>query len=144
MSTTVSSDCESLLMPHQLPVTIPVVFKLAAGATRVNIIAGIPQRVIKEPSRLSIAMTREVALVTFGVEIGGQVAIPDGSPAQIVATIGSLPNFENDGVGNFGGDGGDEVAIFGSNPDVAIRELRAQIRITALEDVEIIQGNAPG
>lgn len=122
-----------------LPVNIPVVNDLAIGATATNILAGIPQRVVNEPSTVAIALSREGVDVTYGVEIGGQVAIPRGSPCNINTTVGTLPRFDEDGVGTFAADTGEEVAIFGANTNAAAQELRAQVRITAIEDAGIIQ-----
>ena len=131
-------------MPHQFPVSLPRVVDLAIGAIRTNILEGVPQRVVKAPSRVDVALSREGVDVTYGIEIGGTIAIPDGSPCNIVAAVGSLPRFDQDGVGTFGADAGDEIAIFGSNVNAAAQELRAQIRITALEDLELIQGGPQG
>ena len=126
-----------------LPVTIPRVVDLAIGAVRENIMDGIPQRVVNSPSVVDIALTREDGDVTYSVEIGGTIAIPGGSPCNIVAAAGTLPRFDQDGLGRFGAEAGDEIAIFGNNVNAALRELRAQIRITALEDLPLLQG-APG
>jgi len=123
------------------PRSIPVVFDLAIGAIRTNIMANIPQRVLDEASRIDIAVTRESVDVTFAVEIGGQVSVPSGSPANIVATVGSLPRFDQDGIGSFGGLAGQEVAIFGTNVNAAAQELRVQVRITALSDLSLIPSN---
>lgn len=123
------------------PRSIPVVFDLPIGANRVNIMADIPQRVLDEPSRIDIAATRESVDVTLAVEIGGQVSVPAGSPSNIVATVGSLPRFDQDGIGSFAGLGGQEVSIFGNNVNAAAQELRVQVRITALSDLSLIPSN---
>lgn len=123
-----------------LPVTIPIVNDLAPAAVRTNILAGIPQRVVNAPSVVDVALTREGVDVTYSMEIGGSIAIPGGSPCNIVAAVGTLPRFDQDGLGRFGADSGDEIAIFGSNVNVAAQELRAQIRITALDDLPIMTG----
>jgi len=120
------------------PRSIPVVYDLAIAARNYNILQGISQRVVSEPSRIDIAATRESVDVTFGVNIGDQVVIPNGSPANIVATVGTLPRFDQDGVGSFLANGGDEISIFGSNVNAAAQELRVQVRITALEDLGLI------
>jgi len=129
-------------MPHQMPITIPFVVDLAIGAVRFNVMAGIPQRIIKEPSRVEIALTREGVDVTYEVTIGSTIAIPAGSPCNVVAAVGSLPRFDQDGVGFFGGDGSDEIAIFGNNVNAAAQELRGQVRIVALEDLPLAVGTA--
>lgn len=125
-----------------LPVTIPVVNDLAIAAVRTNIMAGIPQRVVNVPSVVDIALTREGVDVTVSVEIGGTVAIPGGSPVAVDTVLGSLPRFDVAGVGRFGAEAGDEIAIFGSNANAAAQELRAQVRITALDDLAIM-GDQP-
>ena len=123
------------------PRTIPVISDLAIGANNTNIVAGIPQRVVDEPSRIDIAATRESADVTFSVQIGDQIAVPNGSPCNINATVGTLPQFDTDGIGSFMADAGQEIAIFGTNVNAAAQELRVQVRITALDDLGLIPGN---
>jgi len=121
-----------------LPVNIPFVVDLAIGARDVNVLAGIPQRVLNEASVVNVALTRESADVTYGMQIGSIISIPSGSPCNIVATVGTLPRFDQDGVGNFAGGPQDEVAIFASNVNAAAQEIRGQVRITAVEDVGVI------
>lgn len=121
-----------------LPVTIPVVVDLAIGATRTNILDGVPQRVVNAPSVVDIAMTREGVDVTLAVEIGGGIAIPGGSPCQVNANLGTIPRFDTDGLGRFGADAGDEIAIFGSNANAAAQEIRLQMRITSLDDLQLM------
>jgi len=121
-----------------LPRNIPVINSLAAAAKRTNILAGIPQRVVDEASRIDIALSREVADITYEVDIGDQIAIPSGSPCNINTTNGTLPRFDQDGVGSFMADAGQEIAIFGSNTNAAAKEIRAQVRITALEDLGLL------
>jgi len=121
-----------------LPVNIPFVNDLAIGATNVNVLAGIPQRVLNEASVINVALTREGVDVTYGLQIGSIIAIPSGSPCQINTTVGSLPRFDEDGVGTFAGGPGDEIAIFATNANAAAQEIRGQVRITAAEDVSII------
>jgi len=120
------------------PRSIPIVNDLAIGARNTNIMSGVSQRVISEPSRIDIAATRESVDVTFGVNIGDQTAVPNGSPCNIVATVGTLPRFDQDGIGSFLANAGDEISIFGSNVNAAAQELRVQVRITALEDLGLI------
>lgn len=127
-------------MPHQMPITIPFVVDLAIAVQRFNVMAGIPQRIIKEPSRVEIALTREGVDVTYEVTIGSTIAIPAGSPCNVVAALGSNPRFDQDGLGFFGGDENDEIAIFGTNVNAAAQEFRGQIRIVALSDLELALG----
>ena len=117
------------------PLSIPVINDLAIGAVNTNILSGKPQRVLDEDSRIDIAMTRENANVTMQVTIGNLEVIPSGSPVNVIAAVGSLPRFDQDGVGSFFGSAGQEIAIFGSNTDAAASELRAQIRITSVDDI---------
>ena len=122
------------------PINIPVVNDLTAGAVRTNILAGIPQRVVAEDSKVDVALSRESADVTLELQAGNEILIPGGSPCNIVATVGSLPRFDQDGVGSFLVAGGEELALFGSNANAAAQELRAQIRITPLDDTAVIAG----
>lgn len=123
------------------PRSIPVIFDLPANSTRTNILAGIPQRVVDEPSRVDIAMTREAVGVTSGVEIGNQIAVPDGSPSNIVAAVGSLPRFDQDGIGSFGAGTNQEIAIFATNTTGGSLEIRVQVRITSVGDLGFIPSN---
>jgi len=123
------------------PRSIPVIFDLPANSVRVNILAGIPQRVVDEPSRIDIAMTREAVGVTAGVEIGNQISVPDGSPSNIVVAVGSLPRFDQDGIGSFAANTQQEIAIFASNTTGGALEIRVQVRITALSDLSLIPSN---
>jgi len=118
-----------------VPLSIPVINDLAIGAVDTNILSGKPQRTLDEASRIDVAMTRENANVTYQVTIGNTQVIPSGSPCNVVATVGSLPRYDQDGVGSFFGEAGQEIAIFGSNTDAAASELRAQIRITSVDDI---------
>jgi len=123
------------------PVTIPVVADVAIGATAENVLAGIPQRIPSEDSRIDVALTRESVDVLYGLEIANQVAVPRGSPCQVNTTIGSLPRFDQDNIGSFGVRAGEEIALFVSNSNAALQEFRAQIRITALSDLGLIPQN---
>jgi len=123
------------------PRSIPVIANLAIGAKRVNILADIPQRVLDEPSRCDVAVSREDKDVTFAIEIGGQVNVPAGSPSNINTTNDTLPRFDQDGVGSFFGVAGQEIAIFGDNVNAAIKQLRVQVRITAVSDLSVIPSN---
>lgn len=127
-------------MAHQMPITIPRIVDLAIGAIRTNIMEGIPQRIIREPSRIQVAATREDADVTIEMTIGSTIAIPAGSPVNILATAGTLPRFDQDGLGIFAGDSGDEIAIFASNINAALREIRVQVRILAIDDLPLAMG----
>jgi len=120
-----------------IPISIPVINDLAIAAVNTNILNGKPQRVLDEASRIDIAMTRENANVTYQITIGNTEVVPSGSPCNVVAAVGSLPRYDQDGIGSFFGDAGQEIAIFGSNTDAGASELRAQIRITAVEDIPL-------
>ncbi len=123
------------------PVNIPVVTDLAIGASRVNMLSGIPQRVLTDPSRIDVALSRESVDVTYQLMIGASEAIPPGSPCNINTVVGTLPRFDTDGVGSFLGMPGDEVSLFGTNVNAAAQELRAQFRITALDDLQLLPTN---
>lgn len=123
------------------PFSLPVIASIAAGATATNILQGIPQRIPNENSRIDVALTREVVELLYGIEIGSDIAIARGSPSQINTTNGSLPRFDQDGVGSFGVSAGTEIAIFVSNTNAAAKEFRAQIRITAISDLGLLPTN---
>jgi uncharacterized Zn finger protein len=99
---------------------------------------GIPQRVVREPSRVDIALTRESVDVTAQVTIGSEEVVRTGSPVNVNADVGTLPSFETDHVISTFADAGEEIAIIGGNANAAAQELRANVRIVALDDAEMI------
>ena len=125
-----------------MPRTIPVIASIPAGAINVNVLAGIPQRMVDEPSVVDLAASREVVDITIGLEISDQVSIPRGSACNINATNGTLPRFDTDNVGRFGApQPGNEISLFVSNTNAAAKEFRAQLRITAIEDLGFLPAN---
>jgi len=124
-----------------MPITIPLIVSVAAGALNVNILAGIPQRVLSEPSAVDLAVSREVVEITIGFEIGNEISIPRGSAVNINAVNGTLPRYDTDNVGRFLGDTTQELALFVSNTNAAAKEIRVQMRITAAEDLQFLPAN---
>jgi len=124
-----------------MPITITFITSVAAGAINVNVLAGIPQRVISEPSSIDVALSREDVLITVGLEIGNEISIPRGSAVNINTTNGTLPRFDTDNVGRYLGDTQQELALFVSNTNAAAKEVRGQLRIIAVEDQQFMPAN---
>jgi len=117
------------------PYTIPSLTDLPLASTTENVILGRPGQTLDEDSQVSIWAVRESSDVTFGVTIGQQVAVPNGSFCNLQFAVGSGPSRQDDFIGTFLGAQGNDIIIQGINVNAAAQELALLVDVTALSDL---------
>ncbi len=110
---------------------------IPATSTVANLLEGLPGAFPKEPSGVKVYATRESVDVSMGVTIERDVALPTGSPANIVAAVGTLPSRQDDLIVEAGAGAGEQIIIQGVNTNVAAQELRILVEITPVDDLGI-------
>lgn len=118
------------------PYQIAVINDLAIGETVESLLLGRPGFTLNEPSRVRVYATRETALVLMGLIIGQAIVMPNGSPANISAVVGSLPSIQDDLWAEGLGVAGDDIIIQAVNNDPAAAEARVLVKVVALDDLE--------
>jgi len=79
--------------------------------------------------------TRESVDVSFGVTLGQQVLIPEGSPANINTVVGSLPSIQDDLVATGAAEAGMDIIVSAANVNAAAQEMRVFIKVVAFDDL---------
>ncbi len=118
------------------PYTFQVVNDIGAGLSVTDILTQVSVAKISEMSLVEIFLNAESALVEVSAKIGADEVLTLG-PVTVEATVGVLPSLRDDRVVASFAQAGDTVSISGRNADVAARELRAIVRVTAIGDVAL-------
>ncbi len=122
------------------PYTMVAISDVPLSGADNDLLDGLRGRTLVEPSLVEIALNTEDVDVTFGVTIGATEALPSLSRATLQATVGVLPVFPDDVLIRTFGDVGDQIIISAANADaIAPMEARAVVRVTAVEDVDLVK-----
>jgi len=119
------------------PYTITRVESIAAAKTA-NIIAGQTGRTLVAPSRVIIALNRQVVEILFDIFIGSERVMVQGS-AAINTVAGDIPILPDNVYIDTFGNAGDEIILNATNTNAAAKEARAVIIVTEVDDVALQQ-----
>ena len=122
-----------------IPYTLPAISDVPLGGTDLDLLDGLRGRTLTEPSLVQILLNGETVDITMGVTIGATEVLPSGSRVTLQATVGVLPVFPDDVLAESFGSKGDEIIVSARNAGAAAGEARAVVRVTAIEDVDLIR-----
>lgn len=122
------------------PYTLVAISDIPLSDRDNDLLDGQRGRTLNEPSLVEIALNGEDVDITMSVTIGAVDVLSAGSRVTLQATAGILPIFPDDVLVRTFGKAGDEIIIGGVNADAAAaREARTVVRVTAVEDVDLMK-----
>jgi len=120
------------------PYTITQVTSIPLNSVVENIIEGIQGRIVPQDSFVEVAANMGDADVSMQMTVGADQVLPP-SPVNLEAAAGVLPSIRDDKIIETFAQGQDELIIRGQNLDVvAAAELRVVIRVTPIDDVQLV------
>jgi len=123
-----------------IPYTMTAISDVPLSDSDNDLLDGQRGRTLSAPSLVEIAMNAEDVDITMGVLVGATDALTSGSRVTLQATVGVLPIFPDDVLVQTFGNIGDEIIINARNADAAAaREARVAVRVTEVEDVDLIR-----
>jgi len=121
------------------PYTITQVTSIPLNSVVENIIEGIQGRIVPQDSFVEVAANMGDADVSMQMTVGADQVLPP-SPVNLEAAAGVLPSIRDDKIIETFAQGQDELIIRGQNLDVvAAAELRVVIRVTPIDDVQLVK-----
>lgn len=125
------------------PYTITAIEDIPLSDDNDNILLGKRGQTLTEKAIVLVALNRETVDVTAGVTVGTTDVLSAGSAVTVQATVGVLPVLPDDIIVTTMGNDKDEIIVSGRNADaVAARELRAIVKVIAIEDQALLQAVA--
>lgn len=122
------------------PYTLTAISDVPLSESDNDLLDGQRGRTLTEPSLVEIALNAEDVDVTMSVTIGAVDVLSAGSRVTLQATVGVLPSLRDDVLVRSFGLAGNEIIIGARNADAAAaREARAIVRVTAVEDVDLMR-----
>jgi len=122
------------------PYTLTAVSDVPLSDSDNDLLDGQRGRTLTEPSLVEIALNAEDVDITMGVTIGAIDVLSAGSRVTLQATAGVMPSLRDDVLVRSFGLGSNEIIISARNADAAAaREARAIVRVTAVEDVDLMK-----
>lgn len=122
------------------PYTLTAISDVPLSEADNDLLDGQRGRTLTEPSLVEIALNAEDVDVTMSVTIGATDVLSAGSRVTLQATVGVLPSLRDDVLVRSFGLSGNEIIIGARNADAAAaREARAIVRVTAVEDVDLMK-----
>lgn len=122
------------------PYTLTAIIAVPLSDRDDDLLDGKRGRTLTEPSLVEIALNAEDVDITMGATVGPTEVLPSGSRVTLQATVGVLPVFPDDVLVQTFGSVGDEIIIGAVNADAAAaREARVVVRVTAIEDVDLVR-----
>lgn len=119
------------------PYQIAIVNDVPLASTVESLLLGRPGFTLNEESRVRVYATRETVEVLMGLIIGQAIVMPNGSPANVSAVIGSLPSIQDDLWAEGFGVAGDDIIIQAVNSaPAAAREARVLVKVVSVGDLE--------
>lgn len=116
--------------------SITAISDVPLGGATPNLLSGLAGQKLREASRVTIFLTREVVEVLISVSIGGSEVLPSG-PVNINTVVGSLPSTQDDKVVEVFAQANDEIIIAATNSNAADKEARALVKIVPIDDALI-------
>jgi len=122
------------------PYTLTAISDVPLSESDNDLLDGQRGRTLTEPSLVEIALNAEDVDVTMSVTIGAIDVLSAGSRVTLQATVGVLPSLRDDVLVRSFGFAGNEIIVGARNADAAAaREARAIVRVTAVEDVDLMK-----
>lgn len=122
------------------PYTLTAISDIPLSESDNDLLDGQRGRTLTEPSLVEIALNAEDVDITMSVTIGATDVLSAGSRVTLQATAGILPSLRDDVLVRSFGLSGNEIIIGARNADAAAaREARAIVRVTAVEDVDLMK-----
>lgn len=119
------------------PYTITALEAVGIGAT-VNLIQGKKGRVLAAVSLIEFFLNRQDTDVRMDILVGDK-NVGENISVQLQAAAGIMPSLRDDlFIRTFGGIG-DELILNATNNDAAAQEARAVIRVTEIDDMQLMQ-----
>jgi len=117
------------------PYSLTNITDIPLSTTVTSLIANEPGQKVDEDSQVRVYATRETVDISIGITIGRDVGLPNGSPCNLNAVVGTLPSRQDDLLWSGFAAANEEIIIQGINGDgAAARELRVLVDVRAIDD----------